>query len=244
MNPEYTKNLNIRARCPDCDGALTTFERKDTSSEYGFVLIDTKHSIGDKDFGRIIYRLFRCAGCGRGGLGELHDNGNEGEAVLESFFPISINQARIPTTVPLGIVAELREAELCASVGASRAASALLRSVLEKTLKANGYATGELERSNLLQKIDAAATDGIITEARQKKAHSDIRVLGNDVLHDEWREVKTEEVEAAHRYVQRILEDFYDDRSTVEAILIQKKRLSTNAATVEEETSSTTEKLD
>lgn len=75
------------------------------------------------------------------------------------------------------------------------------------------------------RRIDAAATDGIITGPRQKKAHADIRVLGNDVLHDEWRKVGPEEVELTHHYAQRVLEDFYDDRPTVEAILKQKGRI-------------------
>jgi hypothetical protein len=37
--------------------------------------------------------------------------------------------------------------------------------------------------------------------------------------------VTDDEVQRAHRYAQRILEDFYDDRPTVEAILTAKKRL-------------------
>jgi Domain of unknown function (DUF4145) len=152
--------------------------------------------------------------------------GNEAQATLEEFYPTSIDSAKIPAAVPAGIKAELREAELSASVGAWRGASALLRSTLEKTLKANGYASGDLERANLQKRIDAAAADGVITEARQKKAHSDIRVLGNDVLHDEWREVKQDEFEVAHHYTQRILEDFYDDRQTIESILKEKKRIS------------------
>jgi hypothetical protein len=50
-------------------------------------------------------------------------------------------------------------------------------------------------------------------------------VLGNDVLHDEWRAVTEDEFEQAHHYAQRILEDFYDDRTSVEALLISKGRL-------------------
>lgn len=153
MNPEYTTNLNIRARCPNCGGAIATFERKSERAEHGFVLIDGRHVYDGMEFTRVIYRLFRCAGCGRGGLGKLHDKGDEHEAVLEEFIPAAVEQAAIPLGVPRGITAELREAEICASVGAWRAASALLRSVLEKTLKANGYATGDLEKSNL-QKED------------------------------------------------------------------------------------------
>src|SRR5262249_17995494 len=104
------------------------------------------------------------------------------------------------------------------------AGSALLRSALEKTLKANGFNKGSLQ-----DKIDQAATDGAITEARSKRAHEDIRVLGNDVLHDAWRAVTEEEFELAHHYTQRILEDFYDDRPTVEALLTSKGRLKSAA---------------
>ena len=58
----------------------------------------------------------------------------------------------------------------------------------------------------------------------------DIRSLGNDVLHDDWREVVDDEVEDSHRYCQRILEDLYDDRPTVEAVLFAKGRLVPPAA--------------
>jgi len=103
----------------------------------------------------------------------------------------------------------------------THSASALLRSTLEKTLRANGYVKG-----NLASRIDEAANDGILTEARRKRAHDEVRVLGNDVLHDEWKEILSEDVDAAHHYVQRILEDFYDDRSSVEKILMDKKRIT------------------
>lgn len=139
---------------------------------------------------------------------------------MSDFYPHSRETAPLPPLVPAGIVAEYREAELCASVGAHRAASALLRSVLEKTLKANGYTKGDLK-----PKIDEAANDGVITAPRRQRAHEDIRVLGNDVLHDEWRKVTGDEYEAAHHYVQRILEDFYDHRGEVEAILVKAKRV-------------------
>lgn len=109
-------------------------------------------------------------------------------------------------------------------LGQNRAASALFRSVLEKTLKANGYVkTNDPNLRDLQKRIDAA--DGVITDARRKRAHDDIRSLGNDVLHDDWRQVTDDEVENSHRYTQRILEDLYDDRTTVEAVLTAKNRL-------------------
>jgi hypothetical protein len=38
--------------------------------------------------------------------------------------------------------------------------------------------------------------------------------------------VTYEEVEESHLYMQRILEDIYDDRATVETLLIAKGRLT------------------
>ena len=55
----------------------------------------------------------------------------------------------------------MREGERCAAAGAWLPASAMRRSALEKTLKANGYTNG-----NLAQKIEAAAVDGVRTAAR------------------------------------------------------------------------------
>ncbi|MFY9954362.1 DUF4145 domain-containing protein [Bradyrhizobium sp.] len=109
---------------------------------------------------------------------------------------------------------------MTASVGAWRAASAMLRSTLEKTLKHNGYLKG-----SLADKIDQAAEDGVITAARSKRAHEDIRVLGNDILHDARRVVFQAEFDLAHKYAQRILEDLYDDRPSVTALLAEKLRL-------------------
>lgn len=169
---------------------------------------------------RTVYVLMKCVGCGRGGLATIYANHVVSEGLLGSFFPSSIVHAKIPENVPPGIVAEYREAELCIAHEAHRAASALLRSALEKTLTANGYSEGKL-----YHRIEKAANDGVITSARKQRAHENIRVLGNDVVHDDWREVTGDEVEASHHYVQRILEDFYDDRATIESILRSKGRI-------------------
>lgn len=219
MSAEY-KNGHVVANCPDCKGAVTTFEHKNASQHHGIVIQDDAHQFRGKEYRRILYVLMRCAGCGRGGLAKIHDNGNVMDGTMESFHPTSIESAALPSGLPAGVAAEFREAELCASVGAWRAASGLLRSTLEKVLRANGYIKG-----TLAERIDLAAADGVITEARKRKAHDEVRVLGNDVLHDEWRDVTPDEVSLAHHYVQRIAEDLYDDRSSVEAILIAMKRI-------------------
>ena len=114
----------------------------------------------------------------------------------------------------------MNEAGLCAAVKAWRAGSALVRSALEKVFISNGYS----ER-DLFNKIEAAKKDGVITDSRAKKAHDDIRVLGNDVLHDKWRAVDPDEFYLSYHYCQRVIEDFYDDRSTVESILKSKNRI-------------------
>jgi hypothetical protein len=141
-------------------------------------------------------------------------------ASLLWFFPETGERLNLPSEVPQGIQNEFREAERCLSGECYRAAAGLFRSVLDKTMKANGYK----KVGDLYKQIEAAAADGVITEARKKRAHEDIRVLGNDVLHDEWRPISADDVQPAHHYAQRILEDLYGDRPTVLAILRAKGR--------------------
>ena len=223
MSAKY-QNGNVVARCPGCGGSQSTFESRYAGHGFGEVVLPEHHAFNGRSFSRTVYVLTRCAGCGRGGLAKVHDTGNTNDAVLDEFFPFSIDSARLPPGIPAGIQAEFREAERCASFGAWRAGSALLRSTLEKTLKANGYSSG-----SLASKIDAACADGVITESRKKKAHEEVRVLGNDVLHDDWQPVSGDDVDAARHYTQRILEDFYDDRGAVEAILAEKGRTRQDA---------------
>ncbi len=205
---------NVRTVCPGCGGALSNFEYRGSRGEYGTVVQDAPDE-------RKFYVLMRCGGCGRGGLATIYNPlGRQIDGMLIDFYPVAIDRATLPATVPPDLCGDFREAELSSSIGAWRGASALLRSVLEKTLIANGYTKG-----TLAARINEAAADGVITSARQKRAHEDIRVLGNDVLHDEWREVTEDEYNAAHLYTQRILEDFYDLRSEVEQVLMKAGRL-------------------
>ena len=204
---------NVRATCAGCGRALSTFHFRDAGREYG--------SVVQAGAPRKIFTLMSCGGCGRGALATIEDRTGQylGGRLIE-FYPTAIERASLPAGIPDGLTAEFREAELCASVRAWRGASALLRSALEKTLIENGYTKGGLK-----DRIDEAAEDGVITAARQKRAHDDVRVLSNDVLHDEWREVTEDEYAAAHLSAQRILEDFYDSRGEVEQILKQAGRL-------------------
>lgn len=232
MEPTLTLEGHIKANCPNC-GALTTFEYRDGSEKFGAVQQSNGHYYGStRYYSHYVYLLVRCAGCGRGGVAEISCNGlgSESSGKIKDFYPISTTNLIIPVDTPIGIQAEYREAEKCISFGAWRAASALFRSTLEKTLIENGYTDAALtaagKRKNLKQRIELAGDDGAITSSRRQRAQDDIRVLGNDVLHEEWREVTEEEVLLSHKYVQRILEDFYDDRPTVERLLVSKGRIT------------------
>lgn len=220
MEPEFV-NGNVRADCPDC-GVPSTFEYHDSyggTGEYGSITVNSQHRYRGQNFTRIIHKFLKCTVCGRPGVAKLHVNNTVREGSMESFWPPSITVASLPDNAPEQIEKEVREAESCMSVEAWRGAAALLRSALEKTLIENGY-----DERNLYQKIEAAGADGTITSARRQRAQDLVRTLGNDVLHEEWREVTKQEVEDAHRYVARIIEDFYDDRTTVEAVLTEKGR--------------------
>jgi len=207
---------NVRANCPSCRGAVTTFEDRSQQREFGSVILDWAHSFGGRSYTGIVYTLLRCAGCGRGGLASIRVVEHKSAIrTLADFYPVSIDLSPLPALAPEGIRREFREAELCSAHRANRAASALLRSTLEKTLRANGF-----EQGGLRARIDSAADIGVITNARRRRAHDDIRVLGNDVLHDDWREVDDDAVSVARHYVLRIIEDFYDDRPSVETILV------------------------
>jgi hypothetical protein len=223
---------NVLARCPDC-GAITSFDDKGFSStKMGISIVHRVTTFEGRSYSRILWHALRCNVCSRGAIAKILDSGNSQGAVLEDFIPHAVESASLPVSAPEDIVKEFREAELDATHGAYRSGSALLRSVLEKTLKKNGYDeieyldNGVKKKSrSLLHRIDAASDDGVITETRKKRAHENIRVLGNDVLHDEWREVRQDEFEEAWKYSQRILEDFYDDRPTVEERLKGKGRI-------------------
>ncbi len=216
---------NVTAHCPGCDGAKSRFEYLVNGKSLGVVIYQIP-AAWHQPAAEVQYRLFRCVGCGMGGLGairmkEIHGPYPANLRDLTYFEPDVSQRLAIPKDVPEGIRTEFREAERCLESGTLRAAAAMFRSVLDKTLRANGYKT---KGSNLEKQIDEAAEDGALTESRKRRAHDEIRVLGNDVLHDEWHEIPEADVEASHHYVQRILEDFYDDRDSVLKLLREAKR--------------------
>ena len=219
------KKGSIVAYCPGCKGGKSTFEWKIEGKEIGSVN-DVINVPTWKDVERT-FRLYKCAGCGMGALGIVIYRRNDSYPgsynQLIDFYPEVKERLAIPKDVPIGIQREFREAEKCHANNCFRASAGMIRSVLDKTMRANGYKTKTTK--DLYKQIEAAAEDGVITNARRKRAHDEIRVLGNDVLHDEWHEIQEEDVIAAKHYCQRILEDFYDDRETVLTLLREVDRV-------------------
>jgi Domain of unknown function (DUF4145) len=219
MTPQLV-GINILADCPDC-GVPTTFEHKKggEESEFGTIIIYSEHLYAGRRFSRLLHKLYSCAVCSRPGVATLHLSAGLHGATLEAFWPAGRPNEPLPTGVPEGVLREFREAEICMSVRAWRGAAALLRSALENVLLANGF-----NESDLYKKIEAASIAGVITSARRRRAQDLVRVLGNDVLHEEWRDVSGSEVQDSHHYVSRIVEDLYDDRETIETLLRESGR--------------------
>lgn len=217
---------SIVARCPGCSGGKSAFVWRNLKGEEFGAITSTSRDNRFKGVCNVDFRLFRCTSCNEGAYGVILYDKNHyypgSENSLVNFYPESKQRLDIPPNTPPGIAEEFREAEKCFDDNYFRAAASLFRSVLDKTMKANGYKT--CRRINLYQQIEAAAKDGIITQARKKRAHDDIRVLGNDVLHEEWKRIPEEDVRACRHYCQRILEDLYVDREVVLELLKEAKR--------------------
>jgi hypothetical protein len=69
MAAEYHDG-NVRAECPDCR-SITTFESRDATHEFGYILVEGHHLYEGSQFNRTIYVLLRCASCHRGGLANV-----------------------------------------------------------------------------------------------------------------------------------------------------------------------------
>lgn len=137
MDPVLVQH-NVQAVCPDCR-TVTTFEHRSAQAEYGFIAKDVARPVEGVTYPRTIFFLARCAGCGRGGMAEVAAGNSATTGKLMSFVPTAVLAAKLPAGVPTDLANEVAEAEVCAAAGAYRAASGMLRSALEKTLKANGF---------------------------------------------------------------------------------------------------------
>jgi hypothetical protein len=146
-----------------------------------------------------------------------------GDGHVQELYPAQVETMELPDGLPAGIVSEFREAERCAHVDGRRAAVALLRSALEKILIENGYT--KKKDGDLMSRINKAADERLITDARSAGLNDTVRSLANDILHDPWKAVSLEEYIQARKYVHRVIEDLYDQREKVVQKLTDLKRL-------------------
>lgn len=237
QRPELRENSEMRAYCPECKSICTFHSRNPDQGGNHYSSFSVNFSAEEilsagKDengypYNRVIYHAYKCGGCGRGGMSASYIS-TKNSKKLKEFYPSAITHELLPGTLPEEIKKEYKEAEICFGNRCNRAASAMIRSTLEKILKANGY---KEENANgfdnmwLTTKIKEATKDGVLTSARGERAKNDIKVLGDEVVHRDWREVTDEEVKNALQYALWIIRDLYDDRATTEEILQTKGRL-------------------
>lgn len=214
--PAILKDNSVIGMCHNCQDRTTfEFTYKGNPLNHTEVEIDNPFESAN---GLNIYQFCRCAVCGAGGL--VIYQGRVGNPYkLKEFYPMDYEAYHIPKETPQGINSEFREAEKCSGIGAYRAGAAMLRSVLEKTLKDHGYTSRYLSEN-----LKDAGKDKIITVPLTKRAEEVVKVLGDDVLHHEWREVTEEEFRSSHTYVQKILDAFYEYPEEVKKELEEKGR--------------------
>lgn len=109
---------------------------------------------------------------------------------LVDHWPRSVGGKAFPD-VPEHIAATADEAHQCMSIGALRGAVALARAVVEATAKQQGVTKG-----NLMEKIDALAEQGVVSDAMRDAAH-EIRFAGNEVAHGDLAEQPLDDEDAA-----------------------------------------------
>lgn len=218
------KSKSFSTTCPSCQLATVSYEFVAEGKEFGSVSreLDAAYLVG---------QLARCANCHTPGFALIKKwkYGLERAPELIDYRPRIPDALPLPKDTPKPILAEFREAEVCGSYGAHRGGVALVRSTLEKLLIINGYTDEALKASqkpcNLFNRIELARNDGVLSAVHIDAAQNLVRTLGNDVLHEEWREVSNEEFLDVARYVQRIIEAFYDRRQIAEATLTLHERV-------------------
>jgi len=253
INPELTTN-GLTAYCPQCD-AKSNFTTKDKNHrgnqlsnfscsilrEEELAQFESHISQVDIDIAKVrqdsiraSYQSCECLGCERGAMFKKYrfstlSNPNNQTTFVAEFYPTTVQRYPLPRATPESLKFEFREAEKCLASNCNRAACAMLRSTLEKALKLNGYEdlneTG-YDSMGLKNKITKASKDGVIHVARIKRAETDIKVLGDEVVHRDWREISTDEAMMVLTYTSQIIQDLYQDRDTVEGLLKEKGRIS------------------
>lgn len=116
--------------------------------------------------------------------------------------------------VPPRIAAAADEVHRCLDIDAPRAAVALARAVVEATAKDNGITSG-----NLMEKIDAMATQGLIREDVREGSH-EVRFDGNVVAHGDatHEPISLNEAEEVVALLDELLEEVYQAPARIKRV--------------------------
>jgi hypothetical protein len=131
--------------------------------------------------------------------------------------------------VPRDLADTAREAYLCLSVGALRAALPLARAVIEATAKTKGITDGLV-----YQKIDKMAQQDYIRPHIKEAAH-EVRHFGNVVAHGDLHDKPTEEdVALALELMFEVLEEVFQSPARVQRAVEARKNRQAAAEELEE----------
>jgi hypothetical protein len=231
--PPKLAGNEVNAYCPVCD-ARSNFVREagGYSPPPSRELHEYYRRLGT---GRMTFLLLRCVTCSLGAFAALYEPDSiRGYSMpeLACFHPYAFERLRLPEDTPDDIVSEFRSAENCAGIGEYRPAAAMLRSAIEKVLKKHGY-----DQWNLQGKLNQLKEDRIITGTLAKQNREIVKILADDVLHGEWRDISSDEYEKAYKYAHKLIDGFYDDHKNVLEELAELERIvpDTKSAGTEEQ---------
>jgi hypothetical protein len=140
------------------------------------------------------------------------------DGLIHDYWPRSYSGKVFPD-VPEHIGAAASEAYLARSAGAPRAAIAMARAVVEATAKDHGIVKGDL-----MDKIDALAKAGEISEHMREAAH-EIRFAGNEIAHGDLAEqaIVTDDADEILGLMDAILLRVYQEPAQVEHVRERRK---------------------
>jgi hypothetical protein len=140
------------------------------------------------------------------------------DGLIHDYWPRSYSGKAFPD-VPEHIGAAACEAYLARSAGAPRAAIAMARAVVEATAKDHGILKG-----SLMDKIDARAKAGEISEHMREAAH-EIRFAGNEIARGDLAEqaIVTDDADEILGLMDAILLRVYQEPAQVEHVRERRK---------------------
>ena len=211
-SPRLIEN-DVNAYCPVCDGR-SNFVRESGAFSLTSKTLNKYYGLFT---GSITFLLLKCVTCSLGALGIIYEDLDSEIKVLVDFYPKVKKITKLPDDTPEDISSEFKSAENCANIEEYRPAATMLRSTIEKVLNNHGY--NEWRLSDNLKNLQK---DRLITAPLARKNKLVVKILGDQVLHQKWREVDEKEYLTAREYALDLIKAFYSD---VEGVALERERL-------------------